>query len=119
MALQTVSVQRGEPRSRIGLKTQIARELGIRVNQLRKWPLEFEMEELNDAPKRTPVEGDELAAETQECLALRGELAFKKMAIYSRECGCSRSPQHFNNASAGVLNPNVFPGGVQLSGHVI
>jgi transposase len=37
-------------------KAQIARELGIRVNQLRAWRLEFEEEERSGAPKRAPVQ---------------------------------------------------------------
>jgi transposase-like protein len=32
-------------------KAQIARELGIRVNQLRKWRLDFELEERAGSPK--------------------------------------------------------------------
>jgi transposase len=33
-------------------KAKIARELGIRVNQLRKWRLEFEKEERTGVPKQ-------------------------------------------------------------------
>ena len=37
-------------------KAQIARELGIRVNELRKWKLEFEAEErAGGAPRQTPA----------------------------------------------------------------
>ncbi|OIO71570.1 MAG: hypothetical protein AUJ58_00180, partial [Zetaproteobacteria bacterium CG1_02_55_237] len=41
-------------------KAQIARELGIRVNQLRQWRLDFEQEERTGAPKQAPVVGDDL-----------------------------------------------------------
>ncbi|MEI7431582.1 MAG: transposase, partial [Betaproteobacteria bacterium] len=40
-------------------KAQSARELGIRVNQLRKWRLDFEAKEQTGAPKRPPVTDDE------------------------------------------------------------
>jgi len=39
-------------------KAQIARELGIRVNQLRKWRLEFEAEERAGPPRRPNLEED-------------------------------------------------------------
>ena len=38
-------------------KAQIARELGIRVNQLRKWRLEFEAEERAGRPKAATESG--------------------------------------------------------------
>ena len=33
-------------------KAKVARELGVRVNQLRQWRLDFEEEERNGAPKQ-------------------------------------------------------------------
>jgi transposase-like protein len=33
-------------------KAKVARELGIRVNQLRQWRLEFEEEERNSVPRQ-------------------------------------------------------------------
>jgi hypothetical protein len=42
-------------------EAQIARELGILVNQLRKWQLEFEQEERTGAPKRLPLVDEDLA----------------------------------------------------------
>lgn len=64
-------------------KAQIARELGIRVNQLRKWRLEFEAEDLNGAPKRSPVQDDGLARLRRENARLREENELlKKAAIY-------------------------------------
>ncbi|HEX8893883.1 MAG TPA: transposase, partial [Terriglobales bacterium] len=42
-------------------KAQVARELGIRVNQLRNWRLEFEEEEHVGAPKRATVQEDDVA----------------------------------------------------------
>jgi transposase len=50
-------------------KAKIARELGIRVNQLRQWRLDFEEEERNGVPKQ------ELATAEQDLGALRRENA--------------------------------------------
>jgi transposase len=50
-------------------KAKIARELGIRVNQLRQWRLDFEDEERNGVPKQ------ELATAEQDVGALRRENA--------------------------------------------
>ena len=65
-------------------KAKIARELGIRVNQLRQWRLDFEEEKRNGVPKQ------ELATAEQDVGALRRENAklreenelLKKAAIY-------------------------------------
>jgi transposase len=65
-------------------KAKVARELGLRVNQLRQWRLDFEEEERNGVPKQ------ELAAAEQDLGALRRENArlreenelLKKAAIY-------------------------------------
>lgn len=54
-------------------KAQIARELGIRVNQLRNWRLEFEQEERTGAPKRTPVVDDDLGQLRRENAKLKEE----------------------------------------------
>ena len=64
-------------------KAKVARELGVRVNQLRQWRLDFEEEERN-GPKQ------ELATAEQDVGALRRENArlreenelLKKAAIY-------------------------------------
>ena len=50
-------------------KAKVARELGVRVNQLRQWRLDFEEEERNDVPKQ------ELATAEQDLGALRRENA--------------------------------------------
>jgi transposase len=64
-------------------KAQIARELGIRVNQLRNWRLEFEAEELTGAPKRTAVQEEDLAKLRRDNARLREENELlKKAAIY-------------------------------------
>jgi len=65
-------------------KAQIARQLGIRANQLRKWKLEFEAEErAGGAPKQTPATQDDPAELRCENTRLREEIEIlKKAAIY-------------------------------------
>ena len=64
-------------------KARIARELGIRVNLLRNWRLEFEEEERTGTPKRAPVQEDDLAKLRRENARLREENELlKKAAIY-------------------------------------
>jgi transposase len=64
-------------------KAQIARKLGIRVNQLRKWRLEFEQEERTGAPKRVPVVDDDLGRLRRENARLKEENELlKKAGIY-------------------------------------
>jgi transposase len=64
-------------------KAQIARELGIRVNQLRNWRLEFEEEERTGAPKRATVQEEDVAKLRRENARLREENELlKKAAIY-------------------------------------
>jgi transposase len=64
-------------------KAQIARELGIRVNQLRKWKLEFEKEEWTGAPKQTAVIDGDLDRLRRENARLKEENELlKKAAIY-------------------------------------
>ncbi len=64
-------------------KALVARELGIRVNQLRNWRLEFEEDERVGAPKRARVQEDDVAKLRRENARLQeeGEL-LKKAAIY-------------------------------------
>jgi len=50
-------------------KAKVARELGIRVNQLRQWRLDFEEEERNGVPRQ------ELATAEQDIGKLRQENA--------------------------------------------
>ena len=65
-------------------KAKVARELGVRVNQLRQWRLDFEEEERYGVPKQ------ELATAEQDLGTLRRENArlreeneiLKKAAIY-------------------------------------
>lgn len=64
-------------------KAQIARELGIRVNQLRKWRLDFEAEERTGAPRPAPVVEEDLGRLRRENIKLREENEIlKKAAIY-------------------------------------
>jgi transposase len=63
-------------------KAQIARELGIRVNQLRNWRLEFEQEEKTGVLQRIPV-ADDLSRLLHENARLKEEIEIlKKAAIY-------------------------------------
>lgn len=64
-------------------KAQIARQLGIRVNQLRKWKLEFEAQErAGAAPKQTPpVLQDDPRALRRENAQLREEIELLKKAV--------------------------------------
>jgi transposase len=64
-------------------KAQIARELGIRVNQLRKWRLDFEREERLGAPKPIAVVGGDVERLRRENAKLKEENEIlKKAAIY-------------------------------------
>jgi transposase len=64
-------------------KAQIARELGIRVNQFRKWKLEFEQEERTGAPKQQLVADNDLDRLRRDNARLKEENELlKKAAIY-------------------------------------
>ena len=65
-------------------KTQIARDLGIRVNQLRKWRLDFELEDRTAGRPKPAVSGDDdLRGLRRENQRLREEIELlKKAAIY-------------------------------------
>lgn len=64
-------------------KAQIARELGIRVNQFRKWKIEFEQEERTGAPKQPMVVDDDVNWLRRENARLKEENELlKKAAIY-------------------------------------
>jgi transposase len=64
-------------------KAQIARDLGIRVNQLRKWRLDFELEDRTGAPKLATTAEDDMRGLRRENARLREEIELlKKAAIY-------------------------------------
>lgn len=64
-------------------KAQIARELGIRVNQFRKWKIEFEQAERTGAPKQPMVVDDDVNWLRRENARLKEENELlKKAAIY-------------------------------------
>jgi transposase-like protein len=64
-------------------KARIARELGIRVNQLRKWRLDFELEDRTGAPKPAVTAEDDLRGLRRENARLREEIELlKKAATY-------------------------------------
>ena len=64
-------------------KAQLARELGVRVGQLRTWRLEFEKEAVTGIakPDRSAVEDLE-QLRREERKAQDGDRDFKKAAIY-------------------------------------
>src|SRR5213078_1376862 len=84
-------------------KAKVARELGVRVNQLRQWRLDFEEEERNGVPKQ------ELATAEQDLGTLRRENArlreeneiLKKASICCAKA--SRRSTPFSNASAASI----------------
>lgn len=64
-------------------KAQIARQLGIRVNQLRKWRQEFEAENARPKAMTPPVATDDVEQLRREIARLRVENEIlKKAAIY-------------------------------------
>ena len=64
-------------------KAQIARDLGIRVNQLRKWRLDFELEDRTGSPKPAVTAEDDMRGLRRENARLREEIELlKKAAIY-------------------------------------
>ena len=65
-------------------KAKAARELGVRVNQLRQWCLDFEDEERNGVPKQALASAEEdLGTLRRENARLRAENAIlKTAAIY-------------------------------------
>jgi transposase len=64
-------------------KAQIARELGIRVNQLRSWRLQFEEEERTGALRVMPTMDGDLDRVQRENAKLKEEIEIlKKAAIY-------------------------------------
>jgi transposase len=64
-------------------KTQVARDLGIRVNQLRKWRLDFELEDRTSAQRPVTTAGDDLRGLRRENTRLRDEIELlKKAAMY-------------------------------------
>ena len=64
-------------------KAKIARERGIRVNQLRKWRLDFEAEEQTGVPRQPAVVGEDLGQLRRENAKLKEDTEIlKKAAIY-------------------------------------
>jgi transposase len=64
-------------------KAQVARQLGIRVNLLRNWRLEFEREERKpDAPRGTVVDGDMERLHLENSRLRSENELLKKAAIY-------------------------------------
>lgn len=64
-------------------KAQVARQLGIRVNLLRNWRLEFEREERKPgAPRGTVVDGDMERLHLENARLRSENELLKKAAIY-------------------------------------
>lgn len=65
-------------------KTHVARELGIRVNKLRYWRLEFKEEEKIGLPKGTHLEKDVSKDQPEERIAKRSTGTNKKSSSSAR-----------------------------------
>ena len=88
-------------------KAKVARELDVRVNQLRQWRLDFEEEERNGAPEQ------ELATAAQDLGTLRRENARLREENEILKKAAAGSTGHCNTAwslSAGAWNPKVLRG---------
>ena len=64
--------------------TQVARELGIRVNQIGKWKQQLEREELTGGPAKRgrPVDGDVVRLQRENARLKEENDILKKAAIY-------------------------------------
>src|SRR5450759_861325 len=64
--------------------TQVARELGIRVNQIGKWKQQLEREELTGGPARRgrPVDGDVVRLQRENAPLTEENDMLEKAAIY-------------------------------------
>jgi len=65
-------------------KAKIARELGIRVNQLRKWRLDFEEEERTGVTKQMVVVGDDLGQLRRDSRRPLGESRARSHVLVAR-----------------------------------
>jgi transposase len=97
-------------------KAKVARELGVRVNQLRQWRLDFEEEERNGVPRQ------ELGAAEQDLGTLRRENArlreeneiLKKAAVGSTiQCNTFVLMLHFREG--GIYGSNGTPRSFRFS----
>ena len=87
-------------------KAQLARELGVRVGQLRTWRLEFEKEAVTGIAKPDRSAADDLEQLRRENAKLKMEIEILKKAAVG-------STDHCNTAwslSAGARNPKVLRG---------
>ena len=87
-------------------KAKVARELGVRVNQLRQWRLDLEEEERNGVPKQ------ELATAEQDLGRLCSSSCANRWSgseVYAafRSCSLRCLPQHVHVEVAVVLEPGL------------
>ena len=95
-------------------KAQIARELGIRVNQLRKWRLDFEEEERTGAPKRVLTSEDDLGRLRRENAKLKEENEILKKAVGIFTVRPREIPIH-QRATGAVLPRGSLQGNARVS----
>ena len=90
-------------------KAQIARELGIRVSQLRDWRLLFEEEARTRLTKPSPVDGEDLEQLRRENVKLKTENAIlKQTAIYKTDIQAIRIIRAEHRSLAAVLDGMIY-----------
>jgi hemerythrin-like domain-containing protein len=90
-------------------KAQIARELGIRVSQLRDWRLLFEEEARTSFTKPSPADGEDLEQLRRENVELKVENAIlKQTAIYKTDMQAIRIIRAEHRSLAAVLDGMIY-----------
>ena len=90
-------------------KAQIARELGIRVSQLRDWRLLFEEEARTSFTKPSPADGEDLEQLRRENVELKVENAIlKQAAIYKTDMQAIRIIRAEHRSLAAVLDGMIY-----------
>src|SRR6059058_1159641 len=78
-------------------KAKVARELGVRVNQLRQWRLDFEEEERNGVPKQELATAEQdLGTLRRENARLREENEILKTALAAFRAPMRRNTRHLD-----------------------
>lgn len=90
-------------------KAQIARELGVRVSQLRDWRLLFEEEARTSLAKPSSADGEDLAKLRRENVKLKVENAIlKQTAIYKTDMQAIRIIRAEHRSLAAVLDGMIY-----------